>query len=163
MSIIETLDVPAAPADGTPRGPRNLSVVSPLLSGPDVLAVQERLTSLGYAPGPLDGMYGVATAHAVQQFQRDHDLEADGIVGPATRAALDGDVKPAEGDRLTASRNGKRALMEALTHLGKSEHPAGSNQTPFGRWYGVDGVPWCAIFVSYCFREGAGVTICDGF
>jgi hypothetical protein len=33
----------------------------------------------------------------------------------------------------------------------------------FGEWYGVDGVAWCNIFVSYCFSVGAKYTICDGF
>jgi hypothetical protein len=36
------------------------------------------------------------------------------------------------------------------------------NRTPFGAWFGVDGVPWCNIFVSYCFRVGAQVTLCAG-
>ncbi|MBF2075026.1 MAG: CHAP domain-containing protein [Synechococcales cyanobacterium C42_A2020_086] len=26
-----------------------------------------------------------------------------------------------------------------------------NNRTKFGVWYGMDGQPWCAIFVSYCF------------
>ena len=33
----------------------------------------------------------------------------------------------------------------------------------FGRWYGVDGVPWCAIFASYCFDVGAGIVLCRGW
>jgi hypothetical protein len=43
------------------------------------------------------------------------------------------------------------------------ESPPGSNRTPFGRWFGVDGVPWCAIFASYCYSEGAGVVLCHGW
>src|ERR1700757_673337 len=58
---------------------------------------------------------------------------------------------------------GRRALAEALRHVGVRESPPGSNRTPFGRWFGVDGVPWCAIFVSYCFEVGAGVTLCRGW
>jgi hypothetical protein len=128
-----------------------------------VLAIQERLATLGYAAGSLDGRYGVATAYAVARFQSDRELEADGVIASATRAALAGDAKEPGGDRLVASLAGKRALREALRHLGVREQPAGSNKTRFGRWYGVDGVPWCAIFVSYCFREGAGMTLCEGF
>jgi hypothetical protein len=63
---------------------------------------------------------------------------------------------------MTASR-GRRALAEALRHVGVKESPAGSNRTPFGRWFGVDGVPWCAIFASYCFDVGAGVVLCRGW
>jgi CHAP domain len=58
---------------------------------------------------------------------------------------------------------GRRALAEALRHVGVRESPAGSNRTMFGRWFGADGVPWCAIFVSYCFDVGAGVVLCRGW
>jgi peptidoglycan hydrolase-like protein with peptidoglycan-binding domain len=33
--------------------------------------------------------------------------------------------------------------------LGLKETPAGSNRTEFGAWYGMNGVPWCAIFMSW--------------
>jgi CHAP domain-containing protein len=58
---------------------------------------------------------------------------------------------------------GRKALAEALRHVGVRESPPGSNRTTFGRWYGVDGVPWCAIFASYCFDVGAGVVLCRGW
>ena len=57
---------------------------------------------------------------------------------------------------------GLKALAEARRHVGLRESPAGSNRTPFGRWFGADGVPWCAIFVSYCFNVGAGVVLGGG-
>jgi hypothetical protein len=58
---------------------------------------------------------------------------------------------------------GRRALAEALRHVGVRESPPGSNRTMFGRWFGADGVPWCAIFASYCFDVGAGVVLCRGW
>jgi hypothetical protein len=58
---------------------------------------------------------------------------------------------------------GRRALAEALRHVGVRESPPGSNRTMFGRWFGVDGVPWCAIFASYCYDVGAGVVLCRGW
>jgi cell wall-associated NlpC family hydrolase len=64
---------------------------------------------------------------------------------------------------VAAASVGERALAEALRQLGVRESPPGSNRTPFGRWFGVDGVPWCAIFASYCFERGAGVTLCRGW
>ena len=72
---------------------------------------------------------------------------------PRPRAATDGG----------GGSVGRRALAEALRHLGARGAPAGSNRTPFGQWFGVDGVPWCNIFVSYCFKQGADYTICKGF
>ena len=35
-----------------------------------------------------DGVFGAQTERAVKRFQRRHELEADGIVGPLTRGAL---------------------------------------------------------------------------
>jgi hypothetical protein len=58
---------------------------------------------------------------------------------------------------------GRPALAEALRHVGVRESPPGSNRTMFGRWFGVDGVPWCAIFASYCFDVGAGLVLCRGW
>jgi CHAP domain-containing protein len=57
---------------------------------------------------------------------------------------------------------GLKALAEARKHLGLKESPPGSNRTLFGRWFGADGEPWCAIFLSYCFNVGAGVVLCAG-
>jgi len=62
-----------------------------------------------------------------------------------------------------SASTGRRALAEALRHVGVRESPPGSNRTMFGRWFGVDGVPWCAIFASYCFDVGAGVVLCRGW
>jgi hypothetical protein len=138
---------------------RLLLVTSPLLRGPDVLAVQRRLAALGFDPGPLDGAYGPATERAVRAFQRSAGIGADGVVGPVTRAEL----ARAHPRPSTESPVGRRALAEALRWVGTSEEPAGSNRTPFGAWFGLDGVPWCNIFVSYCFAVGAGYTIAAGF
>ncbi|HUU61114.1 MAG TPA: peptidoglycan-binding protein, partial [Acidimicrobiia bacterium] len=57
-------------------------------SGTDVGALQRLLTELGFDPGPVDGAFGEATESAVSAFQTAHDLEADGVVGSGTRAAL---------------------------------------------------------------------------
>jgi len=145
--------------------PGDLQVTSPLMRGPEVLDVQNRLAALGLSPGPLDAMYGPTTAAAVKDFQVARGLEADGIVGPQTLAALKAATDagaPAPIERPHSSI-GREALIEAAKYIGLKEDPPGSNRTRFGVWFGVDGVAWCNIFVSYCFQVGAGYTICDGF
>lgn len=142
---------------------RDLHVTSPMMTGSDVLAVQRRLAALGYDPGPLDGVYGPATAAAVTAFQRAAGIAVDGIVGPETREAL-AEAEPADDPpEGRGSQVGRKALRTARTFVGAREDPPGSNRTPFGAWFGVDGVPWCNIFVSYCFAVGAGYTIASGF
>jgi hypothetical protein len=138
---------------------RLLIVTSPLMKGPDVLQVQHRLERLGFEPGPLDGEYGPAPERAVRAFQAASGIAADGVVGPRTRSALAA-AKPRPA---VDTRIGSRALAEAVRWLGTKETPPGSNDTPFGAWFGSNGVPWCAIFVSYCFKAGAGYTIAAGF
>jgi peptidoglycan hydrolase-like protein with peptidoglycan-binding domain len=46
--------------------------------------VQRRLRALGFATGPVDGLFGPRTDRAVRRFQREAGLEADGIAGPRT-------------------------------------------------------------------------------
>ena len=38
----------------------------------------------------------------------------------------------------------------AARELGHVEDPRGSNRNIYGKWFGMDGVPWCAEFVSFC-------------
>jgi len=57
-------------------------------SGPAVYELQGFLKLRGFDPGPLDGTFSSATYQAVQTFQRRRGLDADGVVGPATRGAI---------------------------------------------------------------------------
>ncbi len=54
-----------------------------------VVLLQEMLTQLSYAPGPIDGGFGGLTDGAVREFQGDQGLVTDGIVGRNTWRALD--------------------------------------------------------------------------
>jgi peptidoglycan hydrolase-like protein with peptidoglycan-binding domain len=49
-----------------------------------VREIQRRLRKLGYATGPVDGIYGRRTRAAVAWFQRKHGLTVDGRTTPAT-------------------------------------------------------------------------------
>ncbi|MDR7246523.1 peptidoglycan-binding domain-containing protein [Priestia megaterium] len=50
--------------------------------------LQKNLKDVKYDTG-VDGVFGPKTQTMVKQFQADHNLISDGIVGPATWAALD--------------------------------------------------------------------------
>lgn len=49
-----------------------------------VYALQQRLYNWGYYPGPVDGLFGNVTSHAVVDFQLNNGLVPDGIVGRRT-------------------------------------------------------------------------------
>jgi N-acetylmuramoyl-L-alanine amidase len=58
------------------------------VSGDDVAALQERLLSLGFPSGRVDGRFGPQTERAVREFQQAVGLRPDGLVGPHTLRAL---------------------------------------------------------------------------
>lgn len=47
----------------------------------------------------------------------------------------------------------KEILAVARAEIGYTESPAGSNRTKYGKWFGLDGQPWCMMFVQWCFRQ----------
>ncbi len=62
--------------------------------GAAVEAMQGALDRLGYNIGPcgVDGVYGRSTRKAVEAFQKEHGLSADGVAGPQTIAAMELEV-----------------------------------------------------------------------
>lgn len=69
-------------------GSRFLYLREPPLRGDDVTDLKRRLNSLGFYSGKEHGIFDKATAVAVEQFQRNSGLPADGIVGTGTVEAL---------------------------------------------------------------------------
>lgn len=57
-------------------------------SGDLVKIIQGRLYSMGYDPKGLDGAYGAGTAAAVWEFQKAHNLTADGVFGKDSFSAM---------------------------------------------------------------------------
>ena len=49
-------------------------------------------------------------------------------------------------------------LAAAAGELGNRESPINSNRTRYGEWFGLNGKPWCMIFVQWCFNQ-AGRTL----
>lgn len=56
--------------------------------GSEVVEVQAALQELNYYQGKLDGIFGPKLLDAVIRFQKDHNLEPDGVVGRAMYDAL---------------------------------------------------------------------------
>ncbi len=48
--------------------------------------------------------------------------------------------------------NRKKLIRIAEAEIGTKESPANSNKQKYGEWYGWNGQPWCAIFVSWVYH-----------
>lgn len=44
-------------------------------------------------------------------------------------------------------------IKVAVSQIGYKESPANSNKTKYGKWFGLNGQPWCAIFLDWCFEQ----------
>ena len=84
-------------------GDRLLYYRFPMMRGDDVGDLQRRLSRLGFDPGRIDGIFGLDTQAAVQQFQHNTALAADGVVGLHTLKAL---------QRLAGSSVSERTVSE---------------------------------------------------
>lgn len=58
---------------------------------PGLAGYQQKLASLGYDPGPIDGKWGPKTSAATWAYQKDQngELVVDGILGPITSQHID--------------------------------------------------------------------------
>lgn len=97
--------------------------ITPGSTGTAVEDVQQRLRALGHDVEDPSGEFGPGTKQAVQRFQQDRHLTADGIVGPETWVALL-DASWQSGDRLLyltrpwLRGDDVRDLQRALSRLG---------------------------------------------
>jgi N-acetylmuramoyl-L-alanine amidase len=97
-------------------GDRPLRLVAPHLRGDDVGHLQTALARLGFDCGRVDGIFGPATAHALEDFQRNCGVDVDGVCGPATvRALLVNGARTGTGPGVAAIRE-----LEQLSAVGAS-------------------------------------------
>ena len=50
----------------------------------------------------------------------------------------------------------------AAGEIGTVESPSGSNRVKYAKWYGMNGQPWCAMFVSWVFAQAELLNACGG-
>ena len=81
--------------EAVPEPPPPPATLSYGTGGEAVWSLQERLGAAGYWCGAPDGGFGHLTQQAVFAVQKAHGLTRDGVVGPATQAALDTGYRPA--------------------------------------------------------------------
>lgn len=81
-------DLLAARPAQPPAAASSSVVVPDILSPAAVRNVQQRLRSLGFYRGPIDGLWGPGTQAAIERFQQGRGLQSSGQVNPATLQAL---------------------------------------------------------------------------
>ena len=96
----------AAPVDPLQVGDR----------GDEVLAVQEKLSQMGFVVGSMDGVYGDVTAEAVKMMQKEKNLPVDGKITPELFKTLVGrDLPVSRGAPIATVR---RLLQSSFQHIG---------------------------------------------
>ena len=55
----------------------------------------------------------------------------------------------------------RKIISIAKREVGEKEMPENTNLTKYGKWFDLNGVMWCGIFVSYCYAH-AGKQIRNG-
>jgi peptidoglycan hydrolase-like protein with peptidoglycan-binding domain len=77
-----------ATANTTTDAPTTVTILTKGSSGSKVKTLQARLEVGGYAPGPIDGIFGARTIAAVKSFQESQGLNANGMVDEITWKAI---------------------------------------------------------------------------
>ena len=145
------------PAYGSGSGSStNLSMGS---SGTNVKDMQKKLIALGYSCGSsgADGSFGQGTYNAVCNFQRDHGLTVDGVIGPTTRSKINSAYSnlggSSSGTNLSMGSSGTdvKNMQKKLIALGYS---CGSS--------GADGIFGQGTYNAVCkFQKANGLSV-DG-
>lgn len=98
--------------------------------GDEVRRLQEELARYGYYEGDIDGVYGNQTRRAVEEFQYQHGLSADGMAGRITLTVLyeSGQVRLSP-SAATPAPSATSSLSVALTEAPATVTPAAA-ETP---------------------------------
>ncbi|MDT2046093.1 endopeptidase [Priestia aryabhattai] len=110
-----------------------------------VYEVKDILKQEGYLKGEVSTYFNYETKVAVQAFQQDHNLNADGIVGPKTHQELE-TTGVEEG---TSSLDESAVISKAKSLIGTPYKWAGTTPSGFD----------CSGFLQYVYKESVGVEI----
>lgn len=113
--------------------------------GSEIAEIQGKLVLLGYDV-MADGDFGPATVAAIKEFQKANGLQVNGLIGPATYAALLGRDMPdiSRGVNYIA----RRIISSAMDYMGVPYVFGGTSP------YGFD----CSGYVQYVFAH-AGISL----
>lgn len=127
--------------------------------GPAVLLYQEYLHDIGYLEAKPDGYFGPITEQAVIEFQRDANLTADGVIGPATWAVLLPPAKavPPAAKPATGPSFADWLVTIAKRDVGKVETPRNNQGAWIKRYWPstsypegyTDRQPYCAAAMAF--------------
>lgn len=142
---------------------RTLNLTSPPLVGADVLELEGQLQRAGWLHHRPDGVYREDDAQAVYRakFWLGY-AQPDHRAGLPLQRFLVGDVTPSaemaarrkkrmHAAAKTPLNRGETVVAKALAELGVRESPAGTNRVKYGFWYGMNGQPWCAMFITWVY------------
>lgn len=88
--------------------------------GDEVRRIQQKLKSLGYYKGSVDGIYGTGTKKAVTSFQKNCGITADGIAGAKTLKFLGLEASSATSGQYSKSDLNLLAKLIAAEARGES-------------------------------------------
>lgn len=119
--------------NGTSGNIPTTAELRPGSSGQAVTQLQNRLKALGFYNGAITGFYSRLTEAAVRDFQRSRGLSVNGIVGPTTASALQGNT-PGTLTNVTLLQRGSRG--SAVTQLQNRLQAVGVYSGPVTGYYG---------------------------
>jgi len=127
-----------------------------------VREVQRSLDRLGYAPGPVDGLFGPLTDSAVRRYQSDRELTADGIVGSTTLASLRARTETGRNTSKPVERSSRARAGAATSAAAASPPERPQVGKPVSQSDGLEGLPswWMlALIVPFAFSAAVAAAL----